>query len=78
VKKLDTVALVLTGVGGLNWGLVGLFRFDLVAAILGGMSFGETNLASRIVYTLVGLSAAYLLGRMPALVGGRERLPAAS
>jgi uncharacterized protein len=79
VRKLDTVALVLTGVGGLNWGLVGLFRFDLVAAIFGGMAFGETNLASRIVYTLVGLSAAYLLGRIRALVGGweRERLPAA-
>jgi hypothetical protein len=77
VRKLDTVALVLTSVGGLNWGLVGLFRFDLVAAIFGGMTFGETNLASRIVYALVGLSAAYLLGRIPALVGGRERLPVA-
>ena len=75
MKKLDTLALVLTSVGGLNWGLVGLFRFDLVAAIFGGMEFGETNLASRIVYAAVGLSAAYLLGRIPALVGGRERVP---
>jgi uncharacterized membrane protein YuzA (DUF378 family) len=78
VKKLDTLALVLTGVGGLNWGLVGLFRFDLVAAVFGGMEFGETNLASRVVYTLVGVSAAYLLGRMPALVGSRERVGAAA
>jgi uncharacterized protein len=78
VKKLDTLALVLTAVGGLNWGLVGLFRFDLVAAILGGMEFGDTNLASRVVYTLVGVSAAYLLGRMPALVGGRDRVGAAA
>jgi uncharacterized protein len=77
VKKLDTLALVLTGVGGLNWGLVGLFRFDLVAAIFGGMEFGETNLASRVVYTLVGASAAYLLGRIPGLVGGRDRVGAA-
>jgi uncharacterized protein len=77
VKKLDIVALVLTSVGGLNWGLVGLFRIDLVAAIFGGMAFGETNLASRIVYTLVGLSAVYLLSRIPALVGARERLSAA-
>jgi uncharacterized protein len=77
VKKLDTVALVLTSVGGLNWGLVGLFRFDLVAAICGGMTFGETNLASRSVYTLVGLSAAYLLSRIPTLVVDRERVPAA-
>jgi uncharacterized membrane protein YuzA (DUF378 family) len=78
VKKLDTLALVLTGVGGLNWGLVGLFRFDLVAAVLGGMEFGETNLASRVVYTLVGVSAGYLLGRMPALVGGRDHVPSAA
>jgi uncharacterized membrane protein YuzA (DUF378 family) len=78
VKKLDTLALVLTSVGGLNWGLVGLFRFDLVAAIFGAMEFGETNLASRIVYTLVGLSAVYLLGRIRALVGGWDRAGAAA
>jgi uncharacterized protein len=78
VKKLDTLALVLTSVGGLNWGLVGLFRFDLVAAIFGGMEFGETNLASRVVYTAVGLSAAYLLGRTRALVAGPERVRAAA
>jgi uncharacterized protein len=78
VKKLDTLALVLTIVGGLNWGLVGLFRFDLVAAIFGGMEFGETNLASRIVYTTVGLSAIYLAGRIRALVGSWERVPSAA
>jgi uncharacterized membrane protein YuzA (DUF378 family) len=75
VKKLDTLALVLTIVGGLNWGLVGLFRFDLVAAIFGGMEFGETNLASRIVYVAVGLSAVYLLSRIRALLGNWERVP---
>ena len=42
-------------VGGLNWGLVGLLNFDLVAALMGPMS-----LLSRVVYTLVGVSAAYL------------------
>jgi uncharacterized protein len=78
VKKLDTLALVLTIVGGLNWGLVGLFRFDLVAAIFGGMEFGETNLGSRIIYTAVGLSAVYLLGRIRALLGGRERVSSAA
>jgi uncharacterized protein len=78
VKKLDTLALILTIVGGLNWGLVGLFRFDLVAAIFGGMEFGETNLASRIVYTAVGLSAVYLLGRVRALLGNWERVPSAA
>jgi uncharacterized protein len=78
VKKIDTLALVLTIVGGLNWGLVGLFRFDLVAAIFGGMEFGETNLASRIVYVAVGLSAVYLLGRIRALHGGWERVSSAA
>jgi uncharacterized protein len=77
VRKLDTAALILTVVGGLNWGLVGLFRFDLVAAIFGGMKFGETNVASRIVYTLVGLSAIWLLSRIRVLVGGWERMQAA-
>jgi uncharacterized membrane protein YuzA (DUF378 family) len=57
MRKLNALAAILTIVGGLNWGLVGLFRFDLVAAVF-GMQFGEVNLASRIVYTLVGLSAA--------------------
>ena len=78
MRKLDALALILTIVGGLNWGLVGLFRFDLVAAIFGGMEFGETNLASRIIYTVVGLSAAYLLGRIRTLVGDRERVPSAA
>ena len=78
MRKLDTLALILTIVGGLNWGLVGLFRFDLVAAIFGGMEFGETNLASRIIYTVVGLSAAYLLGRIRALVTDQEHVPSAA
>jgi uncharacterized protein len=78
VKKLDTLALVLTIVGGLNWGLVGLFRFDLVAAIFGGMEFGETNLATRIIYVAVGLSAVYLLSRIRALLGNWERVPSAA
>jgi uncharacterized membrane protein YuzA (DUF378 family) len=78
LKKLNALAAILTIVGGLNWGLVGLFRFDLVAAIFGGMEFGETNAASRVVYTLVGLSAVYLLARVRALVGGWERVPSAT
>lgn len=55
MKSLKTVAMVLLVVGGLNWGLVGIFQFDLVAAIFGNMSA-----LSRIVYTLVGLSALYV------------------
>lgn len=54
MKSLDVIAAVLLVVGGLNWGLVGLFGFDLVATLFGAMSP-----LSRIVYVLVGLSAAY-------------------
>lgn len=55
MRTLNIVTLVLVIVGGLNWGLVGLFDFDLVAALFGG----PTHALSRIVYILVGLSAAY-------------------
>jgi uncharacterized membrane protein YuzA (DUF378 family) len=58
VKKLDLLAGVLVIVGGLNWGLVAIADFDLVAALF-GLEFGETNAATRIVYGLVGLSALY-------------------
>jgi uncharacterized membrane protein YuzA (DUF378 family) len=73
MKKLDILAAVLVLVGGLNWGLVGLAKFDLVAWIF-GMTFGETNAASRVVYGLVGLAAVYgigsLLGNRRSAVGG--------
>ena len=78
MRKLNTLAAVLTIVGGLNWGLVGLFKFDLVAAICGGMQFGEVNVASRIVYTLVGLSALYLASQLRTLIGTSEPTPATS
>ena len=56
------VAFWLLVVGGLNWLLVGLFRFDLVAAV-----FGADTVASRIVYVLVGISAVYCAVTIPAL-----------
>lgn len=59
MKALDIVALVLLIVGGLNWGLVALFDFDLVAAITGAGAFGSKNLLGAVVYGLVGLSAVY-------------------
>ena len=55
MKSLDVLAKVLLIVGGLNWGLWGLFQFDLVAALFGGNSAG----ISRIVYSLVGIAAVY-------------------
>ena len=74
MKKLDVAAATLVLVGGLNWGLVGLAKFDLVAWIFGGMSFGETNAASRIIYGLVGLSALYGIGSL--VSRSREMSPA--
>ena len=58
MKKLDILAAVLVVVGGLNWGLVAVAKFDLVAALV-GLDFGQTNAVSRIVYGLVGLAAVY-------------------
>jgi uncharacterized protein len=64
MKPLDLFAASLLIVGGLNWGLVAVAEFDLVAWIFGGMEFGETNAASRIVYGLVGLAAIYGIGSL--------------
>jgi uncharacterized membrane protein YuzA (DUF378 family) len=68
MKKLDVVAGALAIVGALNWGLVALAEFDLVAAIF-GLDFGETNAVTRIIYGLVGLSGLWLVARIPALTG---------
>jgi len=54
MKKLDIIAAVLLVIGGLNWGMVGLFDFNLVATL-----FGSSSLVSNLVYIVVGLSAAY-------------------
>lgn len=54
-RSLNAVTLLLVIVGALNWLLVGLFEFDLVAAITGN-DFGEVNLLSRVIYILVGVS----------------------
>ena len=66
MKKLDILAAVLVAVGGLNWGLVAVAKFDLVATIV-GLDFGQTNAASRIVYGLVGLSAVYQVAQQSAI-----------
>ncbi len=55
LNVLDWIALVLLIVGGINWGLVGFFQYDLVASI-----FGALTVLSRVVYGLVGLSALYV------------------
>jgi hypothetical protein len=73
MKKLDLLAATLLVVGGLNWGLVGIAEFDLVAWVFGGMDFGETNAASRVVYSLVGVAAVYAIAR--ALTTARQPKP---
>ncbi len=66
MKKLDVLAAALVVVGGLNWGLVALAEFDLVAALV-GLDFGQTNAASRVVYGLVGLAAVYQIAQQAAI-----------
>jgi len=56
LNGLDWITFILMLIGGLNWGLVGFFKFDLVAAI-----FGAASIISAIVYILVGLAALYWL-----------------
>ena len=63
MKTLNIVTLILLIVGGLNWGLVGLFGFDLVAAI-----FGAGSTLARAVYVLVGLSAVWQAIQVPQLL----------
>jgi uncharacterized membrane protein YuzA (DUF378 family) len=66
MKKIDIASAALLIIGGLNWGLVAVANFDLVAAIF-GLDFGQTNVATRIIYGLVGLSAVYQLTQLRAL-----------
>lgn len=54
---MDTIALILSIIGSLNWGLVGIFQFDLVAWLFGG----QDALLSRIVYTVIGLAGLWCI-----------------
>ena len=60
MKALDVVAMILLVVGGLNWGLVAIANFDLVALLTGAGGFGSKNMLGAVVYGLVGLAAIYL------------------
>ena len=68
MNPLNLLARVLLIVGGLNWGLVAIAEFDLVAELF-GEEFGTTNVVTRIVYGLVGLAAVYEL----VMLGGLRR-----
>lgn len=56
MKIIDKIALVLVIIGAINWGLIGIFKFDLVATI-----FGQMTMISRIIYTLVGISGLWAI-----------------
>jgi uncharacterized membrane protein YuzA (DUF378 family) len=77
VKTLNVLAAVLLIVGGLNWGLVALAEFDLVAWIT-GQEFGATSALSRIVYGLVGLAAVYATTQLVNRPNESARLRSAS
>ncbi|NCU43260.1 DUF378 domain-containing protein [Candidatus Falkowbacteria bacterium] len=62
MKALNAIALILVIIGGLNWGLIGFFNFNLVTTI-----FGDLSILSRVVYSLVGLSALVLAVGYPKL-----------
>jgi uncharacterized protein len=70
MSVFNTVTFVLVIVGALNWGLVGLAQFDLVATLF-GLSFGQVSAITRVIYTLVGVSAIYQLFTFKSLVARR-------
>jgi uncharacterized protein len=74
MKRLDLLAGVLLVVGALNWGLVAVAEFDLVAKLV-GLEFGETNAVSRLVYGLVGAAGVYGLVRLVELARRDSRVP---
>lgn len=57
MQVIDRIALILAIIGGLNWGSIGLFQFDFVAAIFGG----QDSMASRVIFVLVGLAALWCI-----------------
>jgi uncharacterized membrane protein YuzA (DUF378 family) len=74
VKPLNVLALILVIVGALNWGLVAIAEFDLVAEIF-GEEFGTTNAATRIIYGLVGLAGLYLaVTLLPAILRSDDHI----
>ena len=66
MKKLHLLTAALVIIGGLNWGLVAIAEFDLVATLV-GLDFGETNAANRVIYGLVGLAAVYQVAQQGAI-----------
>lgn len=70
MKTISKLALVIAAIGAINWGLIGLFRWNLVDAIFGGGAYETTGPVSRIVYVIVGLAGIALLASMRHLGAG--------
>jgi uncharacterized protein len=70
MKRMDVIALALVVVGAVNWGLVAIAEFDLVAAVA-GLEFGQTDALTRAVYGLVGASALWVVARASSVAGRR-------
>jgi len=68
MKGLHMVTFILLVVGGLNWGLIGFFEYDLVATLL-----GDASTISRVVYALVGVAALYMLVLLPGKTGKKKK-----
>lgn len=68
MKTLNAIALVLLIIGGLNWGLIGLFGFDMVAAL-----FGAATFMTRTVYVIVGIAALYSIYLFKPVMRGEDR-----
>jgi len=69
LSGIDWIAIILVIIGGLNWGLVGIFDFNLVSAI-----FGDMSSLSRVIYALVGLSALVLIYTTSKMRGGNSMM----
>ena len=68
MEVIQIAAIILAAIGALNWGLVGLFKFDLVAFVAGRMSYGSVNPFSRVVYILVAVAGIVALTAIAELV----------
>ncbi|MDY0884537.1 DUF378 domain-containing protein [Dongia soli] len=76
MRALDIITLLLVIIGGLNWGLVGLFEFDLVRAIFGdGASYTATESGiSRVIYVLVAIAAIYQITNLVRMLSSKARI----
>lgn len=71
MRAINILAVVVLIIGGLNWGLVALAEYDLVASIA-GLEFGEANAFTRVIYGAVGISAVWVAAMIPSLMATGE------